>query len=635
MNALRIIIQEELIDDFLSGKASILGVDTWPTSYKRFIETTQEGELILNADGLCKPKVFNIMNIRSTNGKYYQAHIVKTDVSKSLVRTLDKDGKDVLDDKGNAAMQPSVLLYKGSEWPQFKIEYTLANVEESSPWESPTKKNVPSIIKENWDDYKEGRRGSEAIKKFQVGATPNVTLDEQLALIKEFDPNYMENLGEKDIKWVTDNIDLFYDDVSRNTTYSDLPTNINEAADFYEGYMSMVDPSYRDSLNFNLFITLDLYAWCQEYFFPNLYVMNFIALQRFFDKFNLDLPEVPSRTNWEKRCMYYMELCKIVYQFRIDNGLTPAELSALMFDYSQRHIEEPETSLPEASQAWLIGGTSGDAEKDAEYRFWQANPDTKRGDILIHYEKYPTKAITAVWRAEENGIVDPFFAYYSNTYAGHRINVPHITLDELKNDDFFKNPDSPVGKLINKNFQGVNGWTVSGEDYKHFLDIWKRKGFDVSKLPSLYAPELPNSITIEHESDASNKLLRPMLNSMGWKEGEDFKPEVHFKAGRGSAKRPDFCLHIKGEGEDVEARVIFECKLYMKNSKEIEANFTQGRSYAKWGNAKVLVLCDKMQILVYDRHNGSFDRNKFKKFYWKEVMGGNSDKFNELKKLLS
>lgn len=363
--------------------------------------------------------------------------------------------------------------------------------------------------------------------------------------------------------------------------------------------------------------------------------MNFIALQKFFDKYSLELPKIPSRTDWKGRCMYYMEISKIVYQFRIDNELSPAELCALMFEYAQGHVDVQEESLPEPSQAWLIGGASGDGEKNANYRFWQANPDTKRGDILIHYEKYPIKAITAVWRAEENGIVDPLFYYYSNTYAGHKIDVPHITLDELKNDEFFRNPLSPVAKLINKNFQGVNGWTVSGEDYKHFLDLWKAKEFDTSKLPKLYAPELPDGVIIVHESDVSNQLLRPTLNSMGWKEGVDYKPEVHFKAGRGSAKRPDFCLHVTGEGDDLEAKVIFECKLYMKNGKEIEANFTQGRSYAKWGNAQVLVLCDKVQILVYERQNGSFDRNKFKKFYWKEVMGGNPDKFNELKRLLS
>ena len=513
------------------------------------------------------------------------------------------------------------------------VEYTIDCIAEVQQHKE-QKDNPPSIILENWLDYKDGRRGQKTIPEFEKAASVDVTLDEQLAIIKRIDPNFIENFGEKDEKWLSNNLESFYNDLT-SFTFSEIPTTIEEAKDFYEGYTTMVDSSYKESVVNNLQITLNLYAICPKFFFPNLFVMNFIALQKFFDKYSLTLPEIPSRTDWKGRCMYYMEICKIVYQFRIDNELSPAELCALMFEYAQGHVDVKEEALPEPSQAWLIGGTSGDGEINANYRFWQANPDTKRGDILIHYEKYPIKAITAVWRAEENGIVDPLFYYYSNTYAGHKMDVPHITLDELKNDEFFRNPLSPVGKLINKNFQGVNGWTVSGEDYKHFLDLWKAKGYDTSKLPKLYAPELPNGVIIVHESDVSNQLLRPTLNSMGWKEGVDYKPEVHFKAGRGSAKRPDFCLHVTGEGDDLEAKVIFECKLYMKNGKEIESNFTQGRSYAKWGNAQVLVLCDKVQILVYERHNGSFDRNKFKKFYWKEVMGGNPDKYNELKRLLS
>lgn len=635
MENLKIVMQDALVNDFINGKMKSLLVETWPMSYKRFVETDAEGNVVLDSDNIAIPKPFDRMEILSTNGKSYEAKIEKIEAFEAEIPSVDKNGKEILDKEGKQLMEPAVLLYKEKEWPQFMIEYTITDVKEVPAFEAPAKKNPTTIIKDNWLDYKEGRRGKMTIPEFEKASTLDVTVEDQLGLIKKFNPNYMKNQGVQGEQGIKDSLDVFYNDMSSNFTFSELPTNINEAVDFYEGYTTMVDPSYKQSVNWNMFITLNLFAICPEFFFPNLFVMNFIALQRFADLYNLELPEIPARTNWKGRCLYYMDVCKMVYQFRIDNDLTPAELSALMFEYSQGHTDKMSTELPEPSQAWLIGGTSGDAEKDANYRFWQANPDTKRGDILIHYEKYPTKAITAIWRAEENGIVDPFFGYYSNTYAGHRIDVPPITLDELKRDGFFKNPDSPVGKLINKNFQGVNGWTVSGDDYKHFLDIWQKKGCDINKLPKLYAPELPNDVTIVHESDVSNQLLRPMLNSMGWKENEDYKPEVHFKAGRGSAKRPDFCLHIKGEGEDIEAKVIFECKLYMKNSKEIEANFTQGRSYAKWGNAQVLVLCDKEQILVYERHHGSFDRNKFKKFYWGEVMGGNSDKFNELKKLLS
>lgn len=634
MTKLKIIMQDSLVNDIISGKSNPFLVETWPMSYKRFVETDDEGHVVLDSDNIAVPKPFDRLEIVSTDGKYYEAKVDKIEAFEDTIPSVDKDGKEILDENGKQVMQPAVLLYKEKEWPQYLIAYTLSDVKEVPTFESPAKKNPPTIINDNWLDYKEGRRGKKTIPAFEKAASLDVTIEEQIELIKQFDPNYLENFGEKDEKWLTNNLDAFYKDLT-SYSFTDVPTSIDEAANFYEGYASMVDPSYRASVTCNLLITLNLYAVSPEFFFPNLFVMNFIALQKFFDQYALELPEIPSRTNWKDRCMYYMEICKMVYQFRIDNGLSPAELCALMFEYSQGHAETLEETLPEPSQAWLIGGTSGDGEKDATYRFWQANPDTKRGDILIHYEKFPTKAITAIWRAEENGIVDPFFGYYSNTYAGHKIDVPHVTLDELKNDEFFKNPESPVGKLIKKNFQGVNGWTVSGDDYKHLLNVWKAKGCDVEKLPKLYAPELPDGVTIVRESDVSNQLLRPMLNAMGWKENDDYKPEVHFKAGRGSAKRPDFCLHIKGEGEDIEAKVIFECKLYMKNSKEIEANFTQGRSYAKWGNAQVLVLCDKEQILVYERRNGSFDRNKFKKFYWGEVMGGNPDKFNELKKLLS
>lgn len=633
MAQLQIIVQDSLVEDFVSGKEKKLSVEAWPMTYKRFVEIDAEGNVILDSDGIAKPKHFEKLQIISTNGKSYEANIEKSEAFEALEPSLDKDGKEILDKNGEPILQPGYVLFKGKEWPLFMIEYTIDCISEVQQHEE-QKNNPPSIILENWLDYKDGRRGQKTIPEFEKAASVDVTLDEQLAIIKLIDPNFIENFGEKDEKWLSNNLESFYNDLT-SFTFSEIPTTIEEAKDFYEGYTTMVDSSYKESVVNNLQITLNLYAICPKFFFPNLFVMNFIALQKFFDKYSLTLPEIPSRTDWKGRCMYYMEVCKIVYQFRIDNELSPAELCALMFEYAQGHVDVKEEALPEPSQAWLIGGTSGDGEINANYRFWQANPDTKRGDILIHYEKHPIKAITAVWRAEENGIVDPLFYYYSNTYAGHKIDVPHITLDELKNDEFFRNPLSPVGKLINKNFQGVNGWTVSGEDYKHFLDLWKAKGYDTSKLPKLYAPELPDGVIIVHESDVSNQLLRPTLNSMGWKKGVDYKPEVHFRAGRGFAKRPDFCLHVTGEGDDLEAKVIFECKLYMKNGKEIEANFTQGRSYAKWGNAQVLVLCDKVQILVYERHNGSFDRNKFKKFYWKEVMGGNPDKYNELKRLLS
>lgn len=635
MKILRVFSQEEVIKDFRDGKVTSLAVETVPVSYKRFVETDSEGNVNFDANQLAIAIPYDQMIIKTLEGQYYTANIAAINVSVDMVSELNKDGNVVNNEDGTPHLIPSVLLFNGMRWPQYVVEYTLSEIKPSEPWSLPEKENAKVIIPENWDDYKDGKSGQTTIPMFEKAATLNVSLDEQMELITKFIPHYFDNWTDKEKDGFRQDLDSFYNTLTAQTTVTDLPTSIDEASDFYEALMQVIDPSFRTSLGYNMIASLNLYAMIPEYFIPNLFITNFIALQRFFDKYDLDLPETPKRSKWREHVMYYMQLCRILYQFRIDNDLSPAELCALMYDYAQRRANDESTPLPEPAQAWLIGGSSSEGEKDATYRFWQANPDTKKGDILIHYEKYPVKAITAVWRAEENGIIDPFFWGYSNTYAGHKIDVPHITLDELKADEFFKNPDSPVGKLINKNFQGVNGWTVSGEDYRHLLSIWQQKGFDISKFPHLYAPELPKDIVIKLEKDVSNFLLRPMLNSMGWKEHEDYEPEVHFKAGRGSAKRPDFCLHITGQGEDVEAKVIFECKFYMKNSKEIEANFTQGRSYARWGNAQILVLCDKQQLIVYKRKNGSFDRNKFQTFYWKDVMGGNPDKFNELKEILS
>jgi hypothetical protein len=91
---------------------------------------------------------------------------------------------------------------------------------------------------------------------------------------------------------------------------------------------------------------------------------------------------------------------------------------------------------------------------------------------------------------------------------------------------------------------------------------------------------------------------------------------------------------MTGTERDLGAKVVIEVKLYMKNNEEIAANYDQGLSYAKWGNAQVLVLCDKNQIRVYERNKmGEFDENKWKRFRWEEMQS--LEKFNELKRMLN
>ena len=207
------------------------------------------------------------------------------------------------------------------------------------------------------------------------------------------------------------------------------------------------------------------------------------------------------------------------------------------------------------------------------------------------------------------------------------MNIPHITLKELQTDEYFsKHP------LVKKNFQGVNGCSVNGEDYSELIRMIVTKGFDIEVLPKLYAPILPKDIIIEYEHDVEQLLLEPLLNSMGWYENKDFIRQLPIQAGRGHRIFPDYALHYDNKPDEEKAKVLIEAKLHMKNNQDIEAAFLQARSYAQLLESSVIVLCDKVGLIVYEKKD-SFDRDRYKKYHWIEFE--NPDVFNELKNKLN
>ena len=76
-----------------------------------------------------------------------------------------------------------------------------------------------------------------------------------------------------------------------------------------------------------------------------------------------------------------------------------------------------------------------------------SNQETKKGDILVHYETSPISAITCLWIAQVDGVIDPFTHYYSNTYISNRIAIPHITLKELREDERLLQPPAHKKEL--------------------------------------------------------------------------------------------------------------------------------------------------------------------------------------------
>ena len=530
---------------------------------------------------------------------------------------------------------------------------------------------MKKISKINWERYKNSQEGQSAIAQFEQMLSTNSSVDEIVEIAKRYNPEYFKNLGKKDMIKFKEGLNgygAFYGDEIHKEKNLDFET-MGDYADFQIRfftntltYLTTEDSSVtfddlpqsalKGRLGDIMIMSIVLSTYFPDFYIPNFFVMQFIYLKKLVDKYEIDdFPdEIPNRSAYRDRCLYYLEICLALLNFRLDNDFeTPAEFYAFLFDYEMKNLKEemeinfnkPMPSIPE--QAWILVGNYSEGEKEMKHGFWQANELTCKGDIMLFYEKSPVKKLNSVWIALEDGVKDPFVHYYSHTYIGNKIEIPAdkaITFEEFKNSEYFKTRNKE-GNFVSKNFQDVSGWAVTSADYSEIKKMLEAKGFDTSVLPSLYEPKVMAGIEIIHEDDVSWKLLVPRLEEMGWKYKEDFFDEVEFPAGRGTTghemdKRPDFCLHLSGGDRDKEAQVVIEVKLDMKNNQEIKANYDQGVSYAKWGNARVLVICDKNQIRVYERNN----KNQFvpfdtptARFRWENMQ--ELEKFNELKRLLS
>lgn len=418
---------------------------------------------------------------------------------------------------------------------------------------------------------------------------------------------------------------------------SEQPISLNEAKEFYillitqgiriEDSQWLARDDSKQMLGYIQPISYILSRFSPDYFFPYLFLCRIFDLNRIADAFDIVLPKLPKRVDYYARCMYYWELCEVFYRFREENGLSPIELCAFLYDFALNYIGKEKLNIPQPAQAWLIGGLLYPEDTALDVKFWQSSQETKRGDILVHYETSPTSAISCVEIAQTDGVVDPLFRFYSNTYIGNRIEIPHITLKELQMDEYFsKYP------LVKKNFQGVNGYPVSNEDYLELLRMVKGKGFNIDVLPKLYAPTLPKNLSIKKEEDVERQLLEPLLNSMGWYKNKDFIRQLGIKAGRGHRIFPDYTLHYDNKPGEEKAKVLIEAKLHMKNNQAIEDAFLQAKSYAQLLESSVIVLCDKYYLLVYEKRQ-SFERNNYKRYTWLDME--NPDLFNEFKNKLN
>ncbi|MCQ4921312.1 type I restriction endonuclease subunit R, partial [Phocaeicola vulgatus] len=76
--------------------------------------------------------------------------------------------------------------------------------------------------------------------------------------------------------------------------------------------------------------------------------------------------------------------------------------------YAPNFISIEKTDIPQPALAWFICGKTAPIESTLDFTFWQDNPETQKGYILVHYETSPVSSITCLWIAETDGVIEPF-----------------------------------------------------------------------------------------------------------------------------------------------------------------------------------------------------------------------------------
>ncbi len=425
--------------------------------------------------------------------------------------------------------------------------------------------------------------------------------------------------------------------------------DISEAAEFFNEFISKgiditgkYNPKEDDGIDFfeNVrnsieYFSVLFYMRYPEYFIPYYYFSEFNKLATIFTIFNIPLPPLPPKKDVTARVSYYFELCKSLYDFRVQYELTPQELCAFLYDFAPNFLEENESELPQPSKVWFCGGGKNndvdfenlDNSNNNSVHYWQGNIDTRRGDIIVMYCLTPRSYIHSIWRAKTDGFIDPFFLHYKMIYICKPIKTVQISQKELEKNIIFSE-----NSLIRKNMQGINGFGIKYHEYEELLKMMEAKGQDISVLPRIENTIELEGITLENERDIENELVEYLLQKLEYKKDKDYIRQFPIRMGRNYNYYPDYAILTETKKGDERAILILEAKYSISTSKELEDAFMQARTYAVRLQSKCFALAAKQGIWIFPKHRERYALDKFVFFNWIDIY--EADNFNRLYNLI-
>lgn len=382
---------------------------------------------------------------------------------------------------------------------------------------------------------------------------------------------------------------------------------------------------------FRLFITSlaeTSTRYCMDFpdlFVPYYFPYTFNVLKMISEQFDITLPPIPVKKDYEERFFFYGDICRELTAFREKNDLNPYEFCAFLYDFAPNYIGGFKSyiidELPEPKGAYFIGGAKTDkelADKSDTITAWQCNEDTRAGDMVIMYLRSPISAVDSVWRACSVGFIDPFFYYYRCTYISQPVKVVPVTQTRIKEDPV-------IGKLpiVKKNMQGINGVELLPSEYNRLMDLAEADAFR-------FVQEENPQAEIKREKDVEDKLIKPLVKRLHYSEG-DYIQQLYIEIGNHNhALIPDFVLLPQQSTGHYSAFAIIEAKKTIPTEKMLNETKTQARSYAKLLNAKYSVIASQEKVWV----TSSVDDYTASIFVatWQELT--DADTFFKLEKLI-
>ena len=414
--------------------------------------------------------------------------------------------------------------------------------------------------------------------------------------------------------------------------------SFEEFEQLYESIIRWIDPSDDEEPERILdpaMIPIEsdrLYYLWPEYCFPYFFDDSYYRIEAIFKEFGIFIPPVPKKTDMYGRSRHYLELCKSAYNFRMKFGMSEHDFPAFLYGFAVEVMKKYEVAntLPEPRKAYFVGsgkyhGEAGDFSyldnvNDSSITRWQGNPVTQPGDIIVMYCLSPRSYIHSIWRAVTPGFLNPFFHFYKSIYAGNPVVIESLSLEEMKKDDVLK--EMP---LIKANMQGINGRVIEKNYYDRIIELLASKGVAIESLPQL-TNDFVADVALKNEKDVELCLLEPLLIKLGYSEA-DWKRQFKLRMGRGDRVYPDYVIFPNEDRNNESGYWVWEAKFSIANSKQLEEDFGQAKSYALRLNCKGLCLISREGVWVSEAKE-NFDFSKVSYWSWEQI--GDVDYFNQM-----